>query len=279
MEIVLYLKQMTVIFVTYDDLYDKLSIKHIYTNDELLVEAFKSMYVNIGWVDFGYGSYSKDGLYKLSRTVTKKGDDMANTIKVNSGYGYSKINGNGGDDKLIGGRLHDVLMGGKGNDTLSAGSGYNELYGGEGNDILISENGYDHLYGGSGNDLYKMDGIDGIKEIYEDVWSNNVIEIEDKAPISIVLTKESEDLIITNDLYSSDGEITDKIILNDYYSNKDDVIESLTMGDKSISGQNIDLLIQAMSEYCSTNGVSWTNQLVESNTEVQNIITSYYTQV
>jgi len=50
----------------------------------------------------------------------------------------------------------------------------------------------------------------------------------------------------------------------------------VTSESDNITGSNVEFLIQAMSEYCSTNGITWTNELSKSNEDVQEILTQYY---
>ncbi|MBM4072894.1 MAG: calcium-binding protein [Planctomycetes bacterium] len=71
--------------------------------------------------------------------------------------------GNGGDDRLDGGRSEDVFHGGAGNDILYGGSGTaaDTLYGNAGDDVLRGGGGNDTLYGGTNNDsLFGGDGDD-----------------------------------------------------------------------------------------------------------------------
>lgn len=72
------------------------------------------------------------------------------------------VNGDAGDDSLVGGRGDDTLAGGAGNDTiygdqgadtLNGGDGQDKLYGGEGDDTLYGGLGDDLLEGGAGNDV------------------------------------------------------------------------------------------------------------------------------
>ncbi len=82
------------------------------------------------------------------------------------------LEGDDGNDYLIGGDLNDYIDGGNDNDTLYGGAGNdtlfgkyehppyspisdgsNYLYGGSGNDSLNGSRGNDYLYGGNGNDI------------------------------------------------------------------------------------------------------------------------------
>ncbi|WP_181832449.1 calcium-binding protein [Bosea caraganae] len=61
--------------------------------------------------------------------------------------------GQGGDDRLEGGRGQDLLDGGDGNDWVDGGADNDMLFGGDGNDVLLGGDGNDALSGGAGADL------------------------------------------------------------------------------------------------------------------------------
>ncbi|RDJ27004.1 calcium-binding protein [Bosea caraganae] len=61
--------------------------------------------------------------------------------------------GQGGDDRLEGGRGQDLLDGGDGNDWIEGGADNDMLLGGDGNDVLLGGDGDDALSGGVGADL------------------------------------------------------------------------------------------------------------------------------
>lgn len=77
--------------------------------------------------------------------------------------GFDTLNGSGGDDFLSGGRQNDRLFGdsgaddifgGKDNDSISGGSGTDVLNGDQGNDTLQGNGGFDVVIGGSGADTF-----------------------------------------------------------------------------------------------------------------------------
>jgi Ca2+-binding RTX toxin-like protein len=68
-----------------------------------------------------------------------------------------KIDGMGGNDKLIGGGGHDVLNGGTGNDTIYGGDGRDVMHGNDGNDRLEGGYGDNQIFGDAGNDTL-LDG-------------------------------------------------------------------------------------------------------------------------
>ena len=87
------------------------------------------------------------------------GNEFANGLYGNTGN--DTINGAGGDDLLFGGDGADLIYGGDGNDrvyaeagndTVDAGSGNDRVYGGTGDDLLAGGVGRDVLYGEAGSD-------------------------------------------------------------------------------------------------------------------------------
>ena len=90
------------------------------------------------------------------------GDDGDNDLV--GGLGNDTINGFGGDDTLRASIDNDLLIGGSGNDNLIDGFGFDTLLGGSGNDTLSSGRGSNSLDGGTGTDtilLYNFLGGGG----------------------------------------------------------------------------------------------------------------------
>ena len=91
-------------------------------------------------------------LNKSSRAFNFIFDDKTVTYEnLKTDYGMT-INGDAGDNTLIGGAGKDIMNGGYGNDVLWGRNGDDTLNGGDGNDELNGENGDDILNGGYGND-------------------------------------------------------------------------------------------------------------------------------
>lgn len=98
------------------------------------------------------------------------GDDMlvggAGDDRLTGFGGNDQLDGQDGNDTLLGGEGSDVLIGGVGNDNLVGGSffdtsGSDTLLGGPGNDQLSGSGGNDDLDGGDGRDsLFGLDGND-----------------------------------------------------------------------------------------------------------------------
>lgn len=133
------------------------------------------------FADFGSGSDIGELTFTHGRSAGGvrglEGDDW---FLSTDGVSYV-VNGNQGNDKLMGGDLDDILWGGRnddfilgrsgddlcngnlgndtcygeeGNDVVRGGQGDDILYGNEGNDIIIGDFGFDRLIGGTGADEF-----------------------------------------------------------------------------------------------------------------------------
>ena len=89
-------------------------------------------------------------------TVYVKGGDGNDRILVNLRDGFAglrvRIDGELGNDTLLGGAGRDELRGGRGNDLLDGGAGADVLRGERGNDDLAGDDGNDQLSGDAGAD-------------------------------------------------------------------------------------------------------------------------------
>ncbi|MDZ8088650.1 MAG: calcium-binding protein [Nostoc sp. DedQUE12b] len=74
---------------------------------------------------------------------------------INGNDGNNNIVGTSNNDTLSGGSGNDTLTGGEGNDSLVGGIGKDRLFGNSGADILIGDSFDDTLVGGSGNDTLR----------------------------------------------------------------------------------------------------------------------------
>ena len=82
---------------------------------------------------------------------------------INGRAGNDSINGGDGNDVLAGGADNDSIVGGAGNDFLTGQTGDDNMAGGDGNDTLRGFEGADTLQGQAGDDLLNgMDGDDSI---------------------------------------------------------------------------------------------------------------------
>jgi Ca2+-binding RTX toxin-like protein len=117
--------------------------------------------------------------------ATVDGDDgndvilgTANADTISGGKGHDYIFAGGGNDSVTGGDGNDVIIGGKGNDTLhgdagndviSGADGDDQLFGDAGNDLLFGAAGSDKVDGGAGTDRALKQGNDTFTHV-EKVW-------------------------------------------------------------------------------------------------------------
>ncbi len=85
--------------------------------------------------------------------ITLKGDGFA---ALPSSF-YIEVNGNAGDDLLIGGAAEDHLNGGIGNDVMLGNAGDDQLVGDAGNDLASGGAGDDYIVLGSGCNIGRGD--------------------------------------------------------------------------------------------------------------------------
>ena len=78
---------------------------------------------------------------------------------IDGGAGNDLLNGNEGNDEIHGGLNNDQINGGDGDDALYAFNGYDRIYCGAGNDYAAGGNGTDLIFGGEGDD--RLDGNAG----------------------------------------------------------------------------------------------------------------------
>lgn len=82
------------------------------------------------------------------------GGASANRLTVASNFpGPVTLNGEAGNDTIVGTSLADVLNGGAGNDSITGGPGHDTLTGGDGNDRLLGQQGDDFIDAGNGADI------------------------------------------------------------------------------------------------------------------------------
>lgn len=96
-------------------------------------------YTNVANVEFLVGKFSAIG---LTLTGNSDRDRITGANKVNSG---DTLNGEGGNDKLVGLVGNDAINGGAGNDRIFGNSGDDVLNGGFGNDRITGQQGADRF--------------------------------------------------------------------------------------------------------------------------------------
>ena len=90
------------------------------------------------------------------------GNDVLNATNAKTGLIRMRMEGNDGDDTLIGGQGNDTLVGEAGIDRLRGGLGNDLAIGGVSIDSINGEGGNDTLFGGDGTDTLVGDGSDTI---------------------------------------------------------------------------------------------------------------------
>ncbi|MDA0282002.1 MAG: FG-GAP-like repeat-containing protein [Planctomycetota bacterium] len=87
------------------------------------------------------------------------GSDTIDAGGADTGTVIVELNGDGGQDTILGGLMSDRINGGDGDDSITAGSGNDTVSGGEGQDEVFGEDGDDLILGDGGNDT--LSGDDG----------------------------------------------------------------------------------------------------------------------
>ena len=103
-----------------------------------------------------------------------------------------RINGNNGNDEIIGSKYSDTLNGGNGDDIIEGGEGNDSIIAGAGNDILTGGRGNDTLVGGLGENTFNFESGDGNDVIRIDARSTkNTIVINSGAAINFRADKKN----------------------------------------------------------------------------------------
>src|SRR5262249_52096003 len=84
------------------------------------------------------------------------GNDANNNINASNFTGVAVLNGNGGNDSLVGGSGPNTLNGGAGNDLLVGAAASDLIVGGEGDDVIRPNGGPDIISGGDGEDRLEV---------------------------------------------------------------------------------------------------------------------------
>ncbi|MEO1617915.1 MAG: hypothetical protein AAFV88_18825 [Planctomycetota bacterium] len=111
-------------------------------------------------IDGGPGDDLIDSTGFLNSLKGGSGDDL-----IIHRFGLlARIDGQNGNDYLIGSDEDGIIRGGDGDDVIQAGDGDETVYGGFGNDIIVCGAGDHDVFGGPGNDL--LYGGDGDDDLY-----------------------------------------------------------------------------------------------------------------
>jgi Ca2+-binding RTX toxin-like protein len=118
-------------------------IRFSVNQSDLTISTVSDM-LDFGIQDSTYSNVSKIIAFTGGADDTILIDDMVNIL--------SELNGEAGEDTLIGGANTDKIWGGTENDELVGNDGNDFLYGDEGDDDLMGDSGIDALFGGAGDD-------------------------------------------------------------------------------------------------------------------------------
>ena len=110
---------------------------------------------------------------KRVRRIVLNGRGGADVLRIDEANGVftntipTKINGQDGDDTLIGGSGAETLRGGDGSDTIDGNGGNDLAFLGAGDDTFIWDpgDGSDTVEGQNGNDTMRFNGADGAEQV------------------------------------------------------------------------------------------------------------------
>lgn len=170
--------------------------------------------INSGLIDGGLSDIAPSGQLAIDGREAVGGLTVVNTGAINGDIFLSE-----GDDLFTGpdGIVNGVVQGNGGNDTLIGGVGDDYLYGGEGDDLLEGGRGSDFLYGGLGSDIFRFGG-DLLADGFQDIDTIQDFAAEDSFDFSgylgaggdITLSLSPDELLITlsgEDIISVRGDV------------------------------------------------------------------------
>ena len=203
--------------------------------------------------------WTQNTIYQMLHNRT--GSDENDTL-VAYDDGAVEYHGLDGNDTLHGGIADDLLYGDSGSDTLRGDSGNDTLIGGTGNDAL---------YGGKGDDLYIFNKGDGVDRIYDMNGLADEVRLKHKLQ-DVIFERRSDDLVVY-----MPGSL-DSVVIDSWYRGDNYKIETFTSEDgKFITHTQIESLIQAMSTFQKDTGMTWQQALSSQPSQVESIVTQYWT--
>jgi Ca2+-binding RTX toxin-like protein len=224
---------------------DSLRITNYYNSNNYHIESFEFS-DGVAWND--------DQIQYLTNYVN--GTDESETVTaLNGGIGFNQnqtLRGFGGDDTINGSFYNDTIIGGTGDDTL---------------------------IGGAGDDTYIFnlgDGNDIITDYYPSTFYTNTDKIVFGEGI------ETEDLLFKKNGNNLDIQIAgtdDSITVNNHFINNNYRVENFETSNGSfITYTNINLLIQAMSEFTSDTGITSEEAAITDNQTYSDIVNQMWVQ-
>ncbi|MDE7251322.1 MAG: hypothetical protein K2O32_00045 [Acetatifactor sp.] len=184
-------------------------------------------------------------------SVIRGGSD-ADTLK-----GAGKVRGYTNNETFYGGEGNDTIYGGGGNDVLYGEEDDDVLYGEDGDDVLVGGAGDDYLNGGYGADTYIYNLGDGNDTIRNNRRSGETDTLMIGTDISgLTFSRTGNHLLIT--VGGEEGSIS----VENWYLGSGYQLDSIQTSDGyALAGEQVDLLIQAMASFESTNGMEWQDAL------------------
>jgi Ca2+-binding RTX toxin-like protein len=164
----------------------------------------------------------------LSDPLFASGDFTAEGYQVARIRLFNTINGNDGNDELLGTKQDDLIIGNAGNDLLYGMQGDDELNGGEGDDVLRGGSGddfldggagFNRLAGGRGSDVFALAAGEGSNTILDFGTGDRFrlinleftdLVIEQSRSNTVIRTGEDELAVLRN---TNAGSITDSLFV------------------------------------------------------------------
>lgn len=199
-----------------------------------------------GFNTLDYQLYEKAVLVRLSvdpATGRGKTVELDSRKLVDTLTGFQKVIGSKQGDRIYGDTaVNNTLDGRDGNDLLVGGKRSDTLLGGDGNDTLIGGGGDDWLDGGAGDDNYVYRQGDGAITIVGD--QGDKVDLTDFTSKQVAITKAGNDVKVSV-LNASKSSIT----LQNWILGADHQVKQLVFSDLTVTGAQINTLIQAMSGF------------------------------
>ncbi|WBA82176.1 calcium-binding protein [Endozoicomonas sp. GU-1] len=232
-------------------------------NDTLLFEG-----ISFNQVASGLSRYGTDLILNIqggTDTVTLKdwflgGDNVVDTIRFASGgqitadqifgaFGGTNPDTNGSPDyqNVPDERGYATILNGQAGDQIILGSSDAEMLGGgAGDDHLHGNGGNDYLMGGDGNDTYHFTtggGADTINNLSNSAVDQDVLQLLGIEEENLWFTRSGDHLLI--DVIGSDDQIT----VQDWYSNDAQKLDKIRTGDAVLLANKVENLVNAMAGF------------------------------
>ncbi|WP_422466858.1 calcium-binding protein [Endozoicomonas sp. ALC013] len=232
-------------------------------NDTLLFEG-----ISFNQVASGLSRFGSDLILNIqggTDTVTLKdwflgGDNVVDTIRFASGgqitadqifgaFGGTNPDTNGSPDyqNVPDERGYATILNGQAGDQIILGSSDAEMLdGGAGDDHLHGNVGNDYLMGGDGNDTYHFTtggGADTINNLSNSAVDQDVLQLLGIEEENLWFTRSGDHLLI--DVIGSDDQIT----VQDWYSNDAQKLDKIRTGDAVLLANKVENLVNAMAGF------------------------------